>query len=148
MAKHRELRGVRLGGQPRGAEKSCSGSVYADPDGRGIRGQGSHDRRDGRAHRRGLPLGRPSSGRVFPWQGVRSMAQPYTPRIRKALPRRQGQQGQVPGGPGAVPLRRDVLPSDLAFKLGIHPDDGAFHLHANDGGQLEQYAKELCAEVG
>lgn len=38
--------------------------------------------------------------------------------------------------------------SDLAFKLGIHPDDpGAFHLHANDGGQLEQYAKELCAEV-
>nr|MDE7372156.1 phage terminase large subunit family protein [Desulfovibrio sp.] len=30
----------------------------------------------------------------------------------------------------------------------VAPEDpGAFHLHTNEGGILEQYAREMCAEV-
>lgn len=94
-------------------------------------------------------MGRPSSGPASSrGQGVRSMAQPYTPSHQEYFPDAKGNKVKIPGG--LMLYRCDVtfFKSDLAFKLGIHPDDpGAFHLHANDGGQLEQYAKELCAEV-
>ena len=125
-------------------EEILFGSVYADPDGReyavkaamidAMGGRTAEVYRWAVRHR----------GRVFPWQGVRSMAQPYTPSHQEYFPDAKG----IPGG--LMLYRCDVtfFKSDLAFKLGIHPDDpGAFHLHANDGGQLEQYAKELCAEV-
>ena len=67
-------------------------------------------------------------GRVFPWQGVRSMAQPPTPpRIRNTSPTPRATRVKIPGG--LMLYRCDVtfFKSDLAFKLGIHPDDpGAF----------------------
>lgn len=45
-------------------------------------------------------------------------------------------------------LRHHVFKSDLSHKLSIAPDDpGAFHLHSNIDGMLEQYAREMCAEV-
>ncbi|MFQ8890619.1 MAG: terminase gpA endonuclease subunit [Bilophila wadsworthia] len=141
-------RGVRLGGQPPPLEEILFGSVYADPDGReyavkaamidAMGGRTAEVYRWAVRHR----------GRVFPWQGVRSMAQPYTPSHQEYFPDAKGNKVKIPGG--LMLYRCDVtfFKSDLAFKLGIHPDDpGAFHLHANDGGQLEQYAKELCAEV-
>ena len=129
-------------------EEILFGSVYADPDGReymvkaamidAMGGRTAEVYRWAVRHR----------GRVFPWQGVRSMAQPYTPSHQEYFPDAKGNKVKIPGG--LMLYRCDVtfFKSDLAFKLGIHPDDpGAFHLHANDGGQLEQYAKELCAEV-
>ncbi len=129
-------------------EEILFGSVYADPDGReyvvkaamidAMGGRTAEVYRWAVRHR----------GRVFPWQGVRSMAQPYTPSHQEYFPDARGNKVKIPGG--LMLYRCDVtfFKSDLAFKLGIHPDDpGAFHLHANDGGQLEQYAKELCAEV-
>ena len=129
-------------------EEILFGSVYADPDGReyvvkaamidAMGGRTAEVYRWAVRHR----------GRVFPWQGVRSMAQPYTPSHQEYFPDAKGNKIKIPGG--LMLYRCDVtfFKSDLAFKLGIHPDDpGAFHLHANDGGQLEQYAKELCAEV-
>ena len=129
-------------------EEILFGSVYADPDGReyavkaamidAMGGRTAEVYRWAVRHR----------GRVFPWQGVRSMAQPYTPSHQEYFPDAKGNKVKIPGG--LMLYRCDVtfFKSDLAFKLGIHPDDpGAFHLHANDDGQLEQYAKELCAEV-
>lgn len=90
-------------------EEILFGSVYADPDGReyavkaamidAMGGRTAEVYRWAVRHR----------GRVFPWQGVRSMAQPYTPLASGILPRRQGQQGQDPRRADAVPLRRDVL---------------------------------------
>ena len=120
-------------------EEILFGSVYADPDGREYAGG-----RTAEVYRWAVR----HRGRVFPWQGVRSMAQPYTPSHQEYFPDAKGNKVKIPGG--LMLYRCDVtfFKSDLAFKLGIHPDDpGAFHLHANDGGQLEQYAKELCAEV-
>lgn len=129
-------------------EEILFGSVYADPEGReymvkavmidAMGGRTAEVYRWAVRHR----------GRVFPWQGVRSMAQPYAPSHQEYFPDAKGNKIKIPGG--LMLYRCDVtfFKSDLAFKLGIHPDDpGAFHLHANDGGQLEQYAKELCAEV-
>ena len=128
-------------------EEILFGSVYVDPDGREYAvGHVMIDAMGGRTaevyrwavrHR----------GRVFPWQGVRLMAQPYTPSHQEYFPDARGNKVKIPGG--LMLYRCDVtfFKSDLVFKLGIHPDDpGAFHLHANDGGQLEQYAREMCAE--
>lgn len=71
-------------------------------------------------------------GRVFPWQGVRSLSQRYTPSPQEYFPDAKGNKIKIPGG---------------LNKLSINPDDpGAFHLHKNDG-TLEQYAREMCAEV-
>ena len=59
-------------------------------------------------------------GRVFPWQGVRSMAQPYTPSHQEYFPDAKGNKVKIPGG--LMLYRCDVtfFKSDLAFKLGIH----------------------------
>ena len=130
-------------------EEILFGSVYADPDGReyavkaamidAMGGRTAEVYRWAVRHR----------GGVFPWQGVRSMAQPYTPSHQEYFPDAKGNKVENPRRADALPLRRDVTSSPIwRSRLGVRPDDpGAFHLHANDGGQLEQYAKELCAEV-
>ena len=103
-------------------EEILFGSVYVDPDGREYAvGHVMIDAMGGRTaevyrwavrHR----------GRVFPWQGVRSMAQPYTPSHQEYFPDARGNKVKIPGG--LMLYRCDVtfFKSDLAFKLGIHPD--------------------------
>ncbi len=87
-------------------------------------------------------------GRVYPWQGVRSLSQPYTPAPQEYFPDARGNKVKIPGGLNLWRCDTTFFKSDLAHKLSIAPDDpGAFHLHANTGDALEQYARELCAEV-
>ena len=92
-------RGVRLGGQPRGAGRNPVRERLRRPGRQGIRGQGSHDRRDGRAHRRGLPVGRPSSGPSLPVAGRPLDGAALHPLASGILPRRQGQaRSRSPAG--------------------------------------------------
>ena len=87
-------------------------------------------------------------GRVFPWQGVQSMTQPYTPSPQEYVTDARGNKVRIPGGVNLWRCDTTFFKNDLAAKLAIAPDDpGAFHLHSNDRGELLQYARELCAEV-
>ena len=87
-------------------------------------------------------------GRVFPWQGVRSLSQPYTPAPQEYFPDAKGNKVKIPGGLNLWRCDTTFFKSDLSHKLSIAPDDpGAFHLHSNIDGMLEQYAREMCAEV-
>lgn len=87
-------------------------------------------------------------GRVFPWQGVQSMTQPYTPSPQEYLTDARGNRVRIPGGINLWRCDTTFFKNDLAAKLAIAPDDpGAFRLHSNDRGELAQYARELCAEI-
>ncbi|WP_297849303.1 terminase gpA endonuclease subunit [uncultured Desulfovibrio sp.] len=87
-------------------------------------------------------------GRVFPWQGVRTMSQPYTPTPQEYFPDMKGNKVRIPGGINLWRCDTTFFKNDLACKLSIHQDDpGAFHLHSNERGELEVYAREMCAEV-
>lgn len=87
-------------------------------------------------------------GRVYPWQGVRSLSQPYTPAPQEYFPDARGNKVKIPGGLNLWRCDTTFFKSDLAHKLSIAPDDpGAFHLHNGEAGILEQYAREMCAEV-
>ncbi len=87
-------------------------------------------------------------GRVFPWQGLRSSTQPFTPSQQEYFPDVKGNKVKIPGGLNLWRCDTTFFKSDLSHKLSIAPEDpGAFHLHSNAGGILEQYARELCAEV-
>lgn len=87
-------------------------------------------------------------GRVYPWQGVRAMTQPYTPTPQEYYPDTKGNKIKIPGGINLWRCDTTFFKNDLAHKLSIHPDDpGAFHLHSNEKGELEEYAREMCAEI-
>lgn len=87
-------------------------------------------------------------GRVYPWQGVQHMTQPYTPSPQEYYPNINGNKVKIPGGLSLWRCDTTFFKSDLSAKLAIAPDEpGAFHLHENSGSQLEQYAREMCAEV-
>ena len=87
-------------------------------------------------------------GRAFPWQGVRSLSQPYTPSPQEYFPDIKGNKIKIPGGLNLWRCDTTFFKSDLSAKLAIAPGDpGAFHLHENSGSQLEQYAREMCVEV-
>lgn len=87
-------------------------------------------------------------GRVFPWQGVRSMTQPYTPTPQEYYPDTRGNKIKIPGGINLWRCDTTFFKNDLAHKLSVHADDpGAYHLHSNGLGELEEYAREMCAEV-
>ncbi len=87
-------------------------------------------------------------GRVFPWQGVRSLSQPYTPSLIEYYPDAKGNKIKIPGGVTLWRCDDTFFKSDLSHKVNIAPDDpGAFHLHSNEQGELNQYAKEMCVEV-
>ena len=86
-------------------------------------------------------------GRVFPWQGVRSMTTPYSPTALEYFPNDKGGKIKIPGGLNLWRCDTTFFKSDLANKLSIAPTDpGAFHLHSDEGGILGQYAREMCAE--
>ena len=87
-------------------------------------------------------------GKAYPWQGVRSMTQPFTPAPQEYFPDVRGNKVRIPGGMNLWRCDVTFFKSDLAHRLGIAPEDpGAFHLHSNEDGGLEQYAREMCAEV-
>lgn len=87
-------------------------------------------------------------GRVFPWQGKRSMQQPYSTSLQEYFPDFNGQKIRIPGGLNLWKCDTTFFKSDLARKLAIPPEEaGAFHLHSNFKGELDEYAKEMCVEV-
>lgn len=76
------------------------------------------------------------------------MTQPYTLSRQEYFPDTKDNEVKIPGRLMLYRCGMTFFKSDPAFELGVHPDGpGVFHLHANDGGQLEQYAKELCVEI-
>ncbi|MCX4310286.1 MAG: phage terminase large subunit family protein [Desulfovibrio sp.] len=87
-------------------------------------------------------------GRVFPWQGTRSPSQPYNIAPQEYFPGARGGKIRIPGGLNLWRCDTTFFKSDLAAKMAIAPSDpGAFHLHSNEKNELEQYAREMCAEV-
>lgn len=87
-------------------------------------------------------------GRVFPWQGKRSLEQPYTPSMQEYFPDARGRKIRIPGGMNLWKCDTTFFKSDLARKLAIAPgESGAFHLHSNFKGELQEYAREMSAEV-
>ena len=87
-------------------------------------------------------------GRVLPWKGERAMSTPYTPTPQEYYPDTRGNKVKIPGGINLWRCDTTFFKNDLAYKLSIHAEDpGAFHLHSNARGELEEYAREMCAEV-
>jgi len=87
-------------------------------------------------------------GRVYPWQGVRSMSQPYTPTPQEYYPDQKGSKIRIPGGINLWRCDTTFFKDDLSGKLSINASDpGAFHLHSNEKRELEEYAREMCAEA-
>jgi phage terminase large subunit GpA-like protein len=123
-------------------------SVYRDPDGREYRVRACMIDAMGTRTREVYGWAIRHRGRVFPWQGVRSLSQPYTPAPQEYFPDLKGNKVKIPGGLNLWRCDTTFFKSDLSHKLSIAPEDpGAFHLHSGEGGILEQYAREMCAEI-
>lgn len=87
-------------------------------------------------------------GLVFPWKGEKAMAQPYAASLQEYYTDIRGSRVRIPGGLNLWRCDTTFFKSDLARRLGIAPNmPGAFHLHSNAEGGLNEYAKEMCAEV-
>ncbi|MDR2726611.1 MAG: phage terminase large subunit family protein [Deltaproteobacteria bacterium] len=123
-------------------------SVYRDSDGREFRVEACMIDAMGGRTREVYAWAVKHRGRVYPWQGVRSLSQPYTPAPQEYFPDLKGNKVKIPGGLNLWRCDTTFFKSDLSHKLSIAPEDpGAFHLHSNEGGILKQYAKEMCAEI-
>lgn len=87
-------------------------------------------------------------GRIFPWQGVQKMTQPFNPSPQEYYPDTTGRKLKIPGGMILWRCDTTFFKNHLSYKLSMHPEDpGAFHLHSNDKGELNEYAREMSAEV-
>ncbi len=91
-------------------------------------------------------------GRIVPYQGVQTLPVPIQHSPQEFLTDDVGGKIKIPGGVLLHRVNTKFFKDDLAAKLMIHPDDpGAFHLHcgvdANGNKLLEEYAREMCAEV-
>lgn len=128
-------------------------SVYRDPDGREYKVRACMIDAMGGRTKEVYSWAIRHRGRVYPWQGVRSLSQPFTPAPQEYFPDLKGNKIRIPGGLMLWRCDTTFFKSDLSHKLSVAPDDpGAFHLHSNKGqngveGQLDQYAREMCAEV-
>jgi phage terminase large subunit GpA-like protein len=123
-------------------------SVYRDPSGQEYRVEACMIDAMGGRTREVYAWAVRHRGRVYPWQGVRSLSQPYTPAPQEYFPDLKGNKVKIPGGINLWRCDTTFFKSDLSHKLAIAPEDpGAFHLHANDGGILQQYSREMCVEV-
>lgn len=123
-------------------------SEYATPDGKTYRVRACMIDAMGGRTREVYTWAINHRGRVYPWQGVRSLSQPYTPAPQEYFPDNKGNKIKIPGGMNLWRCDTTFFKSDLSSKLAIAANDpGAFHLHENSGSQLEQYAREMCAEV-
>lgn len=86
-------------------------------------------------------------GRVFAWQGKRSMSQPYTTAMQEFFPDAHGRKIRIPGGLNLWKCDTTFFKSDLARRLSLDPAaKGAFHLHSNADGGLNEYARQMTAE--
>lgn len=123
-------------------------SVYRDPDGREYKVRACMIDAMGGRTKEVYSWAIRHRGRVYPWQGVRSLSQPFTPAPQEYYPDLKGNKIKIPGGLMLWRCDTTFFKSDLSHKLSVAPDDpGAFHLHTNTDGMLEQYAREMCAEV-
>lgn len=87
-------------------------------------------------------------GAVFPWQGKRSLSTPYNLTNLEYFPGSMGNKIKIPGGLVLFQVDTTFFKSGLSGKLAIQPGDpGAFHLHTNEDGGLDQYIREMTAEV-
>ena len=86
--------------------------------------------------------------RAMPFQGVQRLSIPVDYTNLEYFRDEKGGKIKIPGGLILVRGDATFFKNDLADKLNIATGDpGAYHLHSNDKGELNQYAKELCAEV-
>jgi len=80
-------------------------------------------------------------GRVFPYQGKRTLSAPVQYAPQEFYP---GTKSRIPGGLVLWKVDTTFFKNDLAAKLQVEPTDpGAFHLHA---GITTEYAQEMVAE--
>lgn len=87
-------------------------------------------------------------GRVYPWQGRRSMATPYATTALETFPGPKGEKIRIPGGLMLYRCDTTFFKSGLSQKLSIPADaPGAFHLHKDTMHDLRQYMQEMTAEV-
>lgn len=87
-------------------------------------------------------------GQVFPWQGRQHMSSPYSMTAIEYFPGVMGNKVKIKGGLTLFACDTTFFKSGLANKLSVAPEDpGAFHLHTGEGGILDQYAKEMVAEI-
>ena len=76
------------------------------------------------------------------------MSQPYTPTPQEYYPDQKGSKIRIPGGINLWRCDTTFFKDDLSGKLSINASDpGAFHLHSNEKRELEEYAREMCAEA-
>lgn len=123
-------------------------NVYRDADGREYHVQGVMIDAMGNRTREVYAWAAKWRNMVFPWQGKRSMSSPYSMSPLEYFPGKVGQKVKIPGGLTLFQCDTTFFKSHLAHKLTIEPEDpGAFHLHSNDDGRLNAYAKEMCAET-
>jgi len=87
-------------------------------------------------------------GRIVPYQGVDRLSVPIQHSPLEYFPDEKGNKIKIPGGLLLHRVNTKFFKDDLAARLSIAPDDpGAFHLHSNEKKELNEYAKEMCAEV-
>lgn len=87
-------------------------------------------------------------GRVFASQGVHSPSSPVSFTSLEYFPGIKGERVKIPGGLLLYKVDTTMFKSILANRLAVNPaDPGAFHLHAQENGNLATYAREMVAEV-
>lgn len=94
---------------------------------------------------------------AMPYQGKQTLAAPVTYAVQEYYPDSQGRKIKIPNGLLLRKVDTTFFKSALAEKLSVIPGDpGSFWLHSNTvenpltgeyKGVLEEYAKEMCAEV-
>ncbi|MDL2275161.1 phage terminase large subunit family protein [Desulfosarcina sp. OttesenSCG-928-G10] len=123
-------------------------SVYLDGNGRELRVRNTIIDAMGNRTKKVYEFCVAHRGRIVPYQGVDRLSEPIKLSPQEYFPDDRGNKIKIPGGLLLHRVHTKFFKDDLAARLSIAPDDpGAFHLHANDRGELVEYARELCAEV-
>lgn len=123
-------------------------SAYADPEGRDYYVAAAIIDAMGNRTPEIYRYAMSNRGRVYPWQGVQTMRQPYQPSLQEYYTDKLGNRIKIPGGINLWRCDTTFFKNDLSFKLGVARDDpGALLLHANANNELEEYARQMCAEV-
>ncbi len=123
-------------------------SVYKDGNGKAYRVRNSIIDAMGNRTKKVYQFCVKHRGRIVPYQGVQTLPIPVDPSNIEFFPDEKGVKQKIPGGLLLHRVNTKFFKDDLSAKLAMHPSDpGAFHLHSNERKELEQYAKEMCAEV-
>ena len=122
--------------------------TYKDADGREYHVEGAMIDAMGGRTREVYAWAAAHRGRVFPWQGRQRMSSPYSMTAVEYFPGVMGNKIKIKGGLTLFACDTTFFKSGLAGKLTVAPEDpGAFHLHTGEDGILDQYAKEMTAEI-